>query len=151
MFAINKVLHIINEGENYALPIESVLRIIHAPEVTKTPMRSDLFEGVFNNEGSIPLLNLNQRFKLDANTDYNTIIILNVDNRRIGLRVQSASDVIDVENEEMEAVPEDLSNPYVENILPYGDKYIMVLNVSKLVSKNEFEEFEELEEELVEE
>ncbi|OUT58652.1 MAG: hypothetical protein CBB71_12775 [Rhodopirellula sp. TMED11] len=84
-------------GQKYAIPIDQIQEIVIPDQVTLTPQVAACVEGVTNLRGQIiPVVNLRLLLDLEtiARDDETRMIVVNVSDRRIGLVVDSVSQVI---------------------------------------------------------
>jgi purine-binding chemotaxis protein CheW len=96
-------------GESYALPILKVREIQAKAVLTRIPQAPPYMPGVINLRGAIvPILELRQRFDLgEAPEDIRpVIVIVEVQSRTLGLRVDSVSDVLDLDASSIRPAPE---------------------------------------------
>lgn len=129
--------------EEFALNIGFIQEIIKMQTVTPVPLTPDYVEGVMNIRGNIiPLVNL--RLKMDFNnvdiTPQTRIIVLNIENRRIGLIVDSMNEVIRVpadklHNPPAESAGED-NDKNIESLCILEDRIISLLNIQKILEIN---------------
>src|SRR6202789_1145307 len=92
--------------ETFGLPIAMVREIGRVPEITSAPNAPDYIEGVINLRGRIiPVVDLRKRFgeKVIEHSKRNRIVVVELDNRGIGLIVNSASEVIKIPPSDIEA------------------------------------------------
>src|ERR1700722_7117416 len=83
--------------ETFGLPIENVREIVRVPEITSVPNAPAYIEGVINLRGRIlPIVNLRKRLGEKAFEPHKTnrIVVVELETRRIGLLVNSASEVL---------------------------------------------------------
>ncbi|HXI10918.1 MAG TPA: chemotaxis protein CheW, partial [Thermodesulfobacteriota bacterium] len=82
-------------NEEFSLDILKVQEIIRHMDLTRVPKTPDFVDGVINLRGRvIPVLDLRKRFGLpkDENTNETRIIVVDVDNRTVGLKVDAVSE-----------------------------------------------------------
>src|ERR1700730_15339744 len=85
--------------ETFGLPIAMVREIVRVPEITSVPNAPDYIEGVINLRGRIiPVVDLRKRFreKVTEPNNKNRIVVVELESRRIGLIVNSASEVLKI-------------------------------------------------------
>jgi purine-binding chemotaxis protein CheW len=107
--AVQQVLCFALAGEAYALPILKVREIQAQATITRIPKAPPYMPGVINLRGAIvPILELRQRFTLgEAPEDTRpVIIIVEVQGRTLGIRVDSVSDVLDLDAAAIRPAPE---------------------------------------------
>src|ERR1700689_5914860 len=79
--------------ETFGLPIAMVREIVRVPEITSVPNAPDYIEGVINLRGRIiPVVDLRKRFHetIGEPSKKNRIVVVELENRLIGLMVNSA-------------------------------------------------------------
>jgi purine-binding chemotaxis protein CheW len=135
--------------EHFAISVYKVLEIIQFEELTKVPNSSDFVPGVLNFRGSIvPVIDMHKRFNVTTGDEQGRMVvvvdILNKDkNVLMGLLVDQVDDVLEFEYKSIKSVP-DLGikyNPeFLEGFIEQNDKFIMVLNIDRVLSVNELSE-----------
>lgn len=136
-------------NETYGVRIGSVREIVRVPEITSVPSAPETVEGVINLRGKIiPVMDLRKRFghgeiKPDKK---NRILVVELDNKLIGLIVNSASEVLKISPAEIEApgsVFADGESGYVTGVGKLHDRLIILLDISKLLHRPELKRLEE--------
>jgi purine-binding chemotaxis protein CheW len=136
-------------NETYGVRIGSVREIVRVPEITSVPSAPETVEGVINLRGKIiPVMDLRKRFghreiKPDKK---NRILVVELDNKLIGLIVNSASEVLKISPAEIEApgsVFADGESGYVTGVGKLRDRLIILLDISKLLHRPELKRLEE--------
>jgi len=93
-------------NETYGVRIAAVREIVRVPEITSVPSAPDLIEGVINLRGKIiPVMDLRKRFgQVEIQPDKkNRILVVELDNKLIGLIVNAASEVLKIPPSDIEA------------------------------------------------
>src|SRR4030081_750138 len=93
-------------NETYGVRIAAVREIVRVPEITAVPSAPDLIEGVINLRGRIiPVMDLRKRFgaKDVEPNNKNRVLVVEVENRVVGLIVNSASEVLKIPPSEVVA------------------------------------------------
>ena len=106
---LQQVLCFALAGEAYALPILKVREIQAQATLTRIPKAPPYMPGVINLRGAIvPILELRHRFSLgDPPEDTRpVIVIVEVQGRTLGIRVDSVSDVLDLDAAAIRPAPE---------------------------------------------
>jgi len=136
-------------NETYGVRIGAVREIVRVPEITSVPSAPETVEGVINLRGKIiPVMDLRKRFghseiKPDKK---NRILVVELDNKLIGLIVNSASEVLKISPSEIEApgsVFTDGDSGYVTGVGKLRNRLIILLDISKLLHRPELKRFEE--------
>src|SRR5699024_3070829 len=90
----------------------------------------------------IPVIDLRKRFGIEQTgmTEDNRIIIVNFNNKEVGIIVDVASDVTDIPKEIIEAPPEVIGSinvDYVEGVVKLEQRLIVLLNLESLLAPEE--------------
>lgn len=107
--SMNQVLCFSLAGEAYAIPILKVREIQAEAVITRIPKAPPYMPGVINLRGAIvPILELRQRFSLGAPPEdaRPVIVIVEVQGRTLGIRVDAVSDVLDLDPSAVKPAPE---------------------------------------------
>lgn len=127
--------------EEYGIKIACVQEINRMTDITKIPRAPYHLEGIVNLRGNvIPALDLRKLFKLEEKkaTDSTRIIIVDVNNKRTGIIVDSVSEVISFEKRIIESTPDILSSGVdsdcIEGVAKYNNRMIMILDLYKILS-----------------
>ena len=107
--AFQQVLCFALAGEAYALPILKVREIQAQATITRIPKAPPYMPGVINLRGAIvPILELRHRFSLgEAPEDLRpVIVIVEALKRTLGIRVDSVSDVLDLDPAAIRPAPD---------------------------------------------
>ncbi len=108
--------------EYYGININNVENIEKVLPITRVPYTTNYVKGVINLRGIIvPVVDLRARFGLEpkADSDESRIIIVNLEDLKIGMLVDSSSEVLQIESEEIDAAPnvkKDMNNEFIKNI-----------------------------------
>jgi purine-binding chemotaxis protein CheW len=132
--------------EKYGLDILKVRELISFPEgLTRIPRMPDFIVGMFNLRGLvIPVMDLRKKFNLpgEEKHEFSVIIIVDVENKNIGLTVDAVSDVIFVKDEDMQDTSElavNVDTKFIKGIAKTKDEMIILLDIDYLLSKEEFD------------
>jgi len=132
--------------EKYGLDILKVRELISFPEgLTRIPRMPDFIVGMFNLRGLvIPVMDLRKKFNMagEERHEFSVIIIVDVENKYIGLTVDAVSDVIFVKEEEMQDTSELAVNvdiKFIKGVAKTKDEMIILLDIDYLLSKEEFD------------
>jgi purine-binding chemotaxis protein CheW len=136
-------------NETYGVRIASVREIVRVPEITAVPNAPDMIEGVINLRGRIiPVMDLRKRFSnlSDSSDKKNRILVVELDNKLLGLIVSSASEVLKIPPSEIEA-PGTLftegDSSYVTGVGKLKGRLIILVDIAKLLRRPEYKKFEE--------
>jgi purine-binding chemotaxis protein CheW len=136
-------------SETYGVRIGAVREIVRVPEITTVPSAPDLIEGVINLRGKIiPVMDLRKRFgQTEIQHDKrNRILVVELDNKLLGLIVNSASEVLKIPPADIEApgsVFADGESGYVVGVGKLKGRLIILLDITKLLHRPEYKQLEE--------
>jgi purine-binding chemotaxis protein CheW len=129
--------------ETFGLPISIVREIVRVPEITSIPNAPDYIEGVINLRGRIiPVVDLRKRFgEIVIKTDKrNRIVVVELENRNIGLIVNSASEVLKIPPSDIEAphaVFQEGELNYITGVGKLRGRLVMLLDLGKILQRGE--------------
>jgi purine-binding chemotaxis protein CheW len=125
--------------ETFGLPIAQVREIVRVPEITAVPNSPEHVEGVINLRGKIvPVMDLRKRFGQKDMTPSrkNRVVVAEIDERLVGLLVNSASEVMRIPPSEIES-PNDLfqdsSVDYVTGVAKLKGRLVILLDLFKVL------------------
>lgn len=140
------------DEEEFGIEIIKVQEIIGYTKPTHIPNIPDFVSGVINLRGLIiPVIDLRKRFGMhDKEYDkYTVIVIVEVATKIVGLIVDAVSDVLTLTGDAMQDVPEfsNFKSEYLRGMGKVGEKLILLLNVDKILTYNEYKQIHEINEE----
>lgn len=134
-------------GEEYGIEILKVREIIGMMDITSVPRTPDFVKGVINLRGKvIPVIDLRKKFGLEEAeiTDETCIIVVDVYRNDVlvqaGLLVDSVSEVLDVEEGDVEDTPsfgEDIDTSFILGMAKVKGGIKILLNIDKVLSTEE--------------
>jgi len=136
-------------NETYGVRIAAVREIVRVPEITSVPNAPEIIEGVINLRGKIiPVMDLRKRFGLaEIVTDKkNRILVVDLENKLLGLIVNSASEVLKISPSDIEppgTVFAEGESGYVTGVGKLKGRLIILLDINKLLHRPEFKRLEE--------
>ena len=140
---MSRELHIVGfqvGRETYGVPITSLHEIVRVPEITAVPDAPDYLEGVINLRGKIvSVMDLRKRFgeKQAAAKRTNRILVVEHAGRLAGLIVDSASEVLKIPADAVEAPPAVFQEGGLNCVTGLGKvsgRLIVLLDMSKLLA-----------------
>lgn len=136
-------------GEEYAVDILKVQEINRMKEITRVPNAPYYVEGVINLRGKvIPVLSLRKKFGLpeEEDTSKQRIMIMDIQGVTIGLIVDSVSEVLRISTDIVEPPPPmtySVSSEFIWGIAKLEDRLIILLDMDRLIGKEESTEMVE--------
>jgi purine-binding chemotaxis protein CheW len=140
---MSRELHIVGfqvGRETYGVPITSLHEIVRVPEITAVPDAPDYLEGVINLRGKIvSVMDLRKRFGEKGVTlqKRNRILVVEHSGRLAGLIVDSASEVLKIPADDVEAPPavfQDGGLNCVTGLGKVNGRLVVLLDMSKLLA-----------------
>lgn len=133
--------------EIFALNILSVKEIIEYGQLTEVPKMPAFIRGVINLRGAVvPVIDLGARFdKGEVKVSRKTcVVIVEVELEdslhTVGVLVDAVNAVLDIENTQIEPAPSfgtHIRNDFINGMGKVDDKFIIILNVNKVLSLDE--------------
>ncbi|MBC8079426.1 MAG: chemotaxis protein CheW [Gorillibacterium sp.] len=140
-------------NEEYGVEVEKVKTIERVQHLTRVPKTPAFVKGVMNLRGVVvPVIDLRGRFSLEETsyTESTRIIVVAVEELEVGMLVDSANDVIDVNTDTISDPPEivgGIKAKYLRGVARVGEKRLLVLlNLREVLNKGEIIQLEHLEE-----
>ena len=129
--------------EEYAIDILKVQEIRGYDAVTRIANTPDFIKGVINMRGVIvPVVDMRLKFHLGNATydQFTVMIILNLGQRIVGMVVDSVSDVIALNPEEIRPAPDfgsTFDTQYLLGLASVGERMAIVVDIEKLMTSQE--------------
>ncbi|MCD8512304.1 MAG: chemotaxis protein CheW [Nitrincola sp.] len=129
--------------EEYAIDILKVQEIRGYDAVTRIANTPDYIKGVINMRGVIvPVVDMRLKFHLGNATydQFTVMIILNLGSRIVGMVVDSVSDVIALNPEEIRPAPDfgsTFDTQYLIGLASVGERMAIVVDIEKLMTSQE--------------
>ncbi|MFZ6848380.1 chemotaxis protein CheW [Undibacterium sp. RuRC25W] len=129
--------------EEYGIDIQRVQELRGYEAVTRIANAPDFMKGVMNLRGVIvPIIDLRMKFELGnaVYDDFTVVVILNVSGQTIGIVVDSVSDVITLEQNQIKPTPEIGSNidaSFLIGLAPLDERMLILMDIEKLMSSDD--------------
>ena len=129
--------------EEFGLELLRVREIIRVREITWLPKAPSFVKGIINLRGDvIPLIDLRKKFGLGRREDtaQTRVIVVEVEGRRIGIVVDSASQVVRIPAGQIEPPPPVLggfSQEFVRGVGKLDDKLVILLDPDAMLTADE--------------
>jgi purine-binding chemotaxis protein CheW len=142
-------------SEEYGVDIAQVQEINRMVAVTHVPRAPQFMEGVINLRGQlIPIIDLRARFGMTRaeHTKSTRIVVTEVGTKRVGMVVDSVSEVLRLPTDQIEDAPEMITGvdtEYIRGVGKIEDRLIILLDLAKIISGSEKRELEATEVEAV--
>ncbi len=136
--------------EDYGIDILQVKTIERMMPITRVPKAPQFVEGVINLRGEIvPVIDLKKRFDLPLSetTDSTRIIIVSIDDITVGMIVDSATEVIQLSQDDIEPAPPitgSIDANYLDGVGKIDGRLLILLNVAKLLKPQEIDQLAQI-------
>ncbi len=132
-------------SEVYGLDIHEVREIIIPEQITRVPNMPDFLEGIIDLRGNVvPIVDMRKRFQSSRSHPVGRVLITDVNQSSIGLRVDSMGRVIRIEERFFKPPPAMLTGmgaKFVRSVCErpeaHGGGLILMIDVAKLFSETE--------------
>jgi purine-binding chemotaxis protein CheW len=130
-------------NEMYGIQIRYVIEIVGLQPVTVMPEMPEYIKGIINLRGKvIPIMDVRLRFGLPWKEydDRTCIIVINMNEVSVGIVIDSVSDVLTINDDEILKKPEMSAKEdcgYVNCLGRKAEQVILLIDCEKLLSKND--------------
>lgn len=141
------------KNQSYGVDVQQVLSIERIQEITAVPRTSAFIKGVIQLRGEMtPIIDLKERLQLGETeeTDANRILVVQLDDIQVGLIVDSASEVIDIDPAVIEPAPKiigEIQETFLKGVAKLEERLLILLDLEKVLDLNETNEVREILEE----
>ena len=139
-------------NEEYGVEISHVQEITEYKTVTSVPNTPSFIEGIINLRGSIvPIVSIKKRFDLptEEKEEDQRVIIINLGSRQVGFIVDDASQVLTLNEDQIENPPDlitGIDRDYITGIGKTDEKIIILLDLEKILTDTEKKEIAQMKE-----
>ncbi|HEV3155130.1 MAG TPA: chemotaxis protein CheW [Candidatus Baltobacteraceae bacterium] len=135
-------------NEEYGVDISQVQEIIRMVEITHVPRAPRFMEGVINLRGQlIPIIDLRTRFAMPRadHTKSTRIIVTEIGTKRVGMVVDSVSEVLNIPIEQVEDAPDMIAGvgtEYIQGVGKVNDRLVILLDLTMVINGEEKSQLE---------
>lgn len=138
----SQYLTFVVDNQLYGIPISDVEQISGMKEITVVPEFPEYAKGVMNLRGIIiPIIDIRLRLKKEeiADDGRKCIIITKINDSHLGFVVDSVSDVININNEDISnpKIGSEYVNTYITGMAKLSNKIILLMDLNKIISLEE--------------
>lgn len=129
--------------EEFAVEVTQVREIMRMEEITRMPKSPSFVEGIINLRGQIiAVIDLAKRLNLQSGeqTGETRIIVVEADQIKVGMIVDSVSEVLRVSSEAIEVTPTlaaEVAVDYLQGVVKQDNRLIILLDLTKVLSLEE--------------
>lgn len=135
-------------GAEYGCPIDLIKEVVLTPPVTKIPLSPNHIKGVANVRGTIlAVVDLEARLSVsmvnqDTELKPNYLLVIESEEYKMGILVKEVPNTLSVAGSAIDHSPNLIQDTgtekgYVKGIVKSGNRLIILLDVFKLISKEE--------------
>ena len=130
--------------EEYAIPLLTVKEVIALPEITPVPHTPAHFLGIMNLRGQvISIVDLRVKFgmKKADRTAETAVIILDIDELRLGVVVNSVDNVLAVAAGDIKERPDiesSVKTDYIQGVTRQDGKLVIILDIARALNVEDF-------------
>lgn len=134
------------ENEKYGIKVMQVQEVLRITEIAPVPGAPDYVLGIINLRGNVvTVVDSRKRFGLpEKETDDSTrIVIIEAGDTVVGIMVDSVAEVVDLRANDIETAPNvgtDESSKYIQGVSSQGQELLILVDVDKLLSDEEWQE-----------
>lgn len=150
MEGISKVIIFQINNEQYGVNIKQVRSIERLQSVTALPQTPDFIKGVINHRGDVtPIIDLKERLHIGKTeyTDDTRVLIINIDTIQVGLIVDLATEVVDIDPSIIGSPPEmvgKVTEDYLIGVAKLEKKLLILLDLERLLTIEQLNEVKEI-------
>ncbi|TXJ46309.1 chemotaxis protein CheW [Brachyspira pilosicoli] len=141
----NQILVFKINNELYGMDILKVQEILSFMPPTPIPNSPEYFKGIINLRGTIILvIDLRSRFHFDKPMDPENcvIVVVAIGNKKYGLVVDSVSDVLTINNENIQSeidIHSGIDSRYINGLVKANEQMIILVDIDKVFLENELD------------
>ena len=131
-------------NETYGINVMQVQEVLREIEVAPVPGAPNYVIGIINLRGNVvSVIDARTRFGLASieRTGMSRIIVIEAHKQIIGVLVDGVAEVVDVKLDEIETAPNvgnDESSRYIDGVVSWRDKLLILVDLNKLLSEAEW-------------
>ena len=138
------------ENETYGIDVMRVQEVLPMSEIAPVPGAPPYVLGIINLRGNVvTVIDTRMRFGLaSAESDSaSRIVVIETGDQVAGILVDSVAEVINVREDEVDTAPNvgnEESSKYIYGVVSRGEELLILVDVNKLLSREEWEEVSSL-------
>ncbi len=134
------------DEEKYGINVMAVQEVLKVTEITQVPGAPEFVLGIINLRGNVvTVIDARTRFGLDYREpdDSSRIVIMEIDDKEVGIFVDSVAEVVYMRASEIEPAPavgSDESSQFIQGVNSAGSELLILVELNKLLSEEEWRE-----------
>jgi len=138
------------KDQYYSTDIGQIVSVEKSQQITELPGTSNFIKGIIDlRDETTPIVDLKERLQLENTryTDDSRILVAMIDNVQIGLIVDSATDVIDIDDSQIEPSPTvvgKVHKQFLKGVAKLDGKLLIILDLKHVLDMDELNEIREV-------
>ncbi|CAK0756990.1 purine-binding chemotaxis protein CheW [Gammaproteobacteria bacterium] len=134
------------DNEAYGINVMQVQEVLRVTEIAPVPGSPDYVLGIINLRGNVvTVIDARRRFNLAQREpdDASRIVIIEAEKQVVGILVDSVAEVVDLRASEIETAPNvgnEETSRYILGVSSRGDVLLILVDLNKLLSDDEWSE-----------
>lgn len=135
-------------SETYGVEVLKVQEIIGMTTITPVPNTMEFMKGVINLRGSVvPVIDMRIKFKMEEKEydAFTVVVIVEVNNRLIGMIVDTVSDVVDIPINSIQDTPHftaKIETDFIKGIGQIEENLVIILDVDHILTTDEIKKID---------
>ncbi|WP_339227290.1 chemotaxis protein CheW [Oceanobacillus sp. FSL K6-2867] len=135
--------------QSFGVAVQQIISIERLQEITAIPRTSEFIKGVTELRGeTTPIIDLKERLMLaESDTTNDTrILVVSIQGMQIGLIVDAATEVVDIDENQIQAAPKliaGIQETFLKGVAKVDKHLLILLDLDRIVDLNETNELEE--------
>ncbi|RDW15639.1 chemotaxis protein CheW [Oceanobacillus chungangensis] len=150
MAEVNKYILFKLKNQTFGVEVSQVISIERLQEITEVPRTSEFIKGVtYIREKTTPVIDLKERLLMDEakSTDDTRILVVNINSMQIGLIVDAATEVKDIDQSVIDPAPEligGVKETFIKGVARLESGLLILLELESIIDPNETNELLEV-------
>jgi len=138
------------DNEVYGITVMQVMEVLRYVDLTPVPGAPDYVLGIINLRGNVvTVIDTRKRFALPSKEvdDLTRIVIIESEGQVLGMLVDCVAEVVYLRESEIEMAPNvgnEESSRFIQGVHSKGDSLLILVDVNKLLTGEEWEEISDL-------
>ena len=138
------------DNEVYGITVMQVMEVLRYVDLTPVPGAPDYVLGIINLRGNVvTVIDTRKRFSLPSKEvdDMSRIVIIESEGQVLGMLVDCVAEVVYLRESEIEMAPNvgnEESSRFIQGVHSDGDTLLILVDVNKLLTGEEWEEISDL-------
>ncbi|APC49181.1 chemotaxis protein CheW [Virgibacillus halodenitrificans] len=144
-------------NQSYGVNVQQIRSIERIQKITEVPRTSPFIKGVIYYQGeTVPVLDLKERLQLPETetTEHSRFLIVMMDDMQVGLIVDAATEVIDIDEQIIEAPPQiigGVEDVFLQGVAKLEKDLLIILDLKRVLDLSETTEVKEVIQEIEQE